>query len=460
MRITLVDNVLVEQTASGFELDLQPHLGLISLIAVLREYGHRVLLYDPKLAFVRDGLKLDAAFYGNVAERILADDPQAVGFTSLGCNFACTVRIAEHVRAARPDIPILLGGPHATIVDREILERYHQFDLIVRNEAEGTIGAVIAALEGGSPLRDVPGITYRCDGSARRNADGAFLADLDALPFAAYDAFPIRELGLRVLDVDAGRGCPFTCTFCSTATFFGRKYRLKTPARLLHELDTLAAEYDIRRFSLTHDLFTVDKRKVRQFCAAVAPRGYSWTCSARIDCVDEALLATMREAGCTAIYYGIETGSQRLQPIVGKKLKLSLYDPMVATSLGLGMKTTVSFITGFPEEQPADQMATLTRIADSVRTYGDGLTIQLHLLTPEPGTGLHALHRGSLAFDGHIGDFNFPALHPDDRALIAADPAVFMCHHYYDRGPAREPTIALVDGFRACRALDTSSSRP
>lgn len=448
MRVTFVDNVLLEQTASGFELALQPHLGLISLVAVLRGAGHDVRLYDPKVAFVRDKLGLGSALYRDLAERILADDPHVVGFTSLGCNFACTVRIAQMVRAARPDIPIVLGGPHATIVDREILDRYPQFDVIVRNEAEGTIGDVVAALAGSVALSGVNGVTYRRDGVAGRNPDGAFLADLDTLPFAAYDAYPIAELGLSALDIDAGRGCPFGCTFCSTATFFGRRYRLKSPQRLVFELDSLADRYGIRRFHLTHDLFTVDKRKVRAFCAAVAPRAYEWTCSARIDCVDDDLLNAMRDAGCAGIFYGIETGSPHLQSIVGKKLNLSLYDPVIRKSLEIGMQTTASFITGFPDEGPADQLATLGLIRHSIATYGDGLRLQLHLLAPEPGTSLHAQHAQSLAYDGHVSDFNFPALHPDDEVMIAADPAVFMCHHFYAAGPKRERNIALTAGFR------------
>src|SRR5262249_2468707 len=110
--------------------------------------------------------------------------------------------------------------------------------------------------------------------------------------------YPIRELGLTTLSVEAGRGCPFQCTFCSTASFFGRKYRLKSPEKLCEELDFLHAEYGLGHFSLTHDLFTVDRRKVIAFCREVAGRGYSWDCSARTDCVDEELLALMSEAGC------------------------------------------------------------------------------------------------------------------------------------------------------------------
>ena len=453
MRVLLVDNVLLEQTATGFTATVQPHLGLISLIAVMRTHGHDARLYDPKLDLVRGEVRLGPSFYRTVAERIVAQRADVVGFTSLGCNFACTVRIAAHVRALRPDTPILLGGPHASIVDDPILRAYPQFDAIVRNETEGVIGDVLGALAGRGSLAAIPGVTYRERGAIVRSPGAGPLLELDALPFPAYDAYPIEELGLATLRVDAGRGCPFGCTFCSTASFFGRRYRLKSPQRLVGELDHLAHTYGVRHFGLTHDLFTVDARKVRAFCEAVHDRGFTWSCSARMDCVDDALLAQMRDAGCTAIYYGVETGSQRLQPLVGKHLDLALYEPTVQTSLRLGMETTVSFITGYPNELASDQDETLAMLGASIERFPDALSVQLHLLTPEPGTALHHEYAPTLAYDGHVSDFNFPALVDGDGELIEADPASFVCHHYYAAGLPRQDNLAATEGYRILYGL-------
>ena len=328
-----------------------------------------------------------------------------------------------------------------------------KFNAIVRNEAEATICDIVDALGGQGDIAKVAGVTYRRRGGVARTEGAGPLLDLDSLPFPAYDAYPIRELGLTTLRVDAGRGCPFGCTFCSTASFFGRRYRLKSAERLVSELDRLAAEYGIRHFGLTHDLFTVDKRKVREFCDAVASRGYTWSCSARMDCVDEALLTQMRAAGCTSVYYGVETGSVRLQPLVGKHLDLSLYDPTVETSLRLGMDTTVSFITGYPNETVEDQDATLNLAGDSINRYPDGLSVQLHLLTPEPVTALHIQHLDSLAYDGHITDFNFPTLESDDAEIMESNPSVFVCHHYFAEGLDRAENIAVSNGYRMLYGL-------
>lgn len=453
MRVSFVDNILLAQADAGYSVDLQPHLGLIALIAVLRERGHDAVLVDPKLALAGGEIALGPGFYGAIAERIVADAPDIVGFTSLGCNVVCTIQIARQVRQMLPGAPIILGGPHASILDREILGAYPQFDAIARGEADLTIGPFVEALGGRHALADVPGITYRSDGNPVRTRDAGPVLDLDALPFPAYDLYPIRELGLRELRIDAGRGCPFGCTFCSTAGFFGRRYRLKSAARLVDELRALEEAYGIRHFALSHDLFTVSKEKVLAFCRFVAPYGYAWTCSARLDCVDDELLRAMRDAGCDGIYYGIESGSPQMQRRVAKNLDLSLYHPRLTATLALGMGAVASFITGYPHESREDQDQTLELIGESVERYDERLALQLHLLTPEPGTALLAAFNTSLAYDAHLTDFTFPPLESDDAQLIGSDSSVFVCHRYYDAGLPRENNVEVAEGWRALSAL-------
>src|SRR6266516_4851023 len=148
MRVVFVDNLLLEQKNGTYRFDLQPHLGLISLIAVTEAAGHQCVLYDPKLALARDELPLDKSLYLRMAKDILASAPDVVGLTTLGCNFICTVKVAFHLRRMAPEVPILLGGPHASILDREIVARWPQFDAVVRNESESTVVPVVEAAPG------------------------------------------------------------------------------------------------------------------------------------------------------------------------------------------------------------------------------------------------------------------------------------------------------------------------
>lgn len=443
MRVTLVDNLLLERRGDTFHFDTQPHLGLISLLAVLAEQGHRGTLVDPKLSLRRGSVRFDPTMYEALAAEILATDPEVVGFTSLGCNFIGTARIAEHVRRDRPDLPILLGGPHASILDAPILHRYGQFDVVVRGEAELTIGPLLDALPGGR-LESLAGISYRRGGEVVHRPDGPAVRELDLLPLADYTAYPIPELDLDVLRVEAGRGCPFSCTFCSTASFFGRRYRLHSTERLRAELIRLHAAYGTTRFALTHDLFTVNKAKVLEFCDGVEDLGFTWSCSARMDCVDPQLLSRMAAAGCRAIYYGVETGSRTMQAVVSKRLDLGLFWPTLEATREVGIEATTSFITGYPQETQADQDDTLDLIGAEWVRQPENVVIQLHLLTPEPGTRLLEEYRDDLDWDGHVSDFNLPALESGDAAAMAADPEVFVNHHYYRSSVPRARNVMVT----------------
>lgn len=452
MRIVFVDNLLFEDTRGIRRYVLQPHLGLISLIAVLERAGHKGELVDPKVGVSQGSLKLDQDLYRQIARQVLDAGPDAVGFTSLGCNFICTAKVAGYLRQWEPDLPILLGGPHASILSREILERFPQFDVIARNEAERKILPLLDALHH-RDFRHIPGVTFRTSSGIAMNPGDNAVEDVDELPMPAYHCYPIRDLNLQTLRVDAGRGCPFQCTFCSTASFFGRQYRIKSAPRLVDELDFLYREYGVSDFALTHDLFTVNRRKVLAFCDAVNGRGFTWKCSARMDCVDEELLNSMYEAGCRSIYFGIEAGTRRMQEISKKRLDLSLFNPTLDCTERLGMSTTVSFITGYPEEDLDDQRATLDLIGDSFRRTKLPLNAQLHLLTPEPGTALLEKYRPAIAYDGHISDFNFPLLEEDDSLVIEQNPSVFINHHYFPSHIPRSRHIFVTTAYQELYAL-------
>lgn len=432
MKVLLIDNLLFEGGVEHPRFDLQPHLGLMSLVAVLRIRGIEAEIYDPKRDLTNGELALNGNLYDDVAARIAARNADIVGFTALGCNFPFVVRTAQRLKVLRPGRPVLLGGPHASILHREILECFDCFDVVVRHEAEETLPRVLNALAGKGSLLSVPSTTCRTASQSVFSSGGAgVLEDLDSLPMPAYDAYPITQLGLDEIRIEAGRGCPFSCTFCSTATFFGRQYRLKSPARLLDEMDTLHATYGFRSFKLNHDLFTVNRTKVEAFCAAVSSRDYAWSCSARMDCVDESLLVQMKAAGCRQIYFGVETGSDRMQHISRKKLDLALVAPTLDVTERLGLRTITSFIAGYPQETRADQEATLDLVAN-LHVRPAGLNIgQLHLLTPEPGTALIDEFRDHLAFDEHVSEFNFPMLDAADRMLVGKFPTLFPNHHYF-----------------------------
>ena len=450
MNILLVDNLILPEEGSLAQLDVHPHLGLLALAAVAETQGHRVSIFDPKRLIRSGELKYNSTLYERVCIKLLEHRPQAVGFTTLGCSFLFARNVAALLKRREPDLPILLGGPHATMLHRQILERFPEFDIVVRHEADEIFPAVLDKLE----LREfdrIPGVSWRVSRghSGLRYTEGKpMVGELDSLPIASYDHYPIADLGLKLLRIEAGRGCPFNCTFCSTAGFFQRSYRLKSPERLVKELDILNIRYGFSNFKLDHDMFTVNRRKVMDFCEAVKDRGYRWSASARVDCVNEELLGKMAEAGCDALYFGIESGSKRMQRISQKRLDLDLVHPMLDIAHNLGIETTASFITGYPEESEQDQNATLDMLG---RCFSASCLPQLHILTPEPGTPMFEQHGKHLEYDGYGGPYNTALLNTDDKDLVFKNPDIFQNYYYY---PVKMPrfrhvfAVIAVDIFR------------
>ena len=136
MRVLLVQNFLLNDHGSIEDYVLYPHLGLLSLASVAEDEGHEAVLYDPMYELKSGALPLDGRLYREMALALAKSSPDVAGFTALGCNFVTVVRVAGELRKICPDVPLLLGGPHATVLHEEIARRFPDFDVIVRNEAE------------------------------------------------------------------------------------------------------------------------------------------------------------------------------------------------------------------------------------------------------------------------------------------------------------------------------------
>ncbi len=405
-------------------------LGMLALAAVLERTGLTPQIVDINrwyLEYLSSGVyRGGIAFSHFAAERLAATGADLFGFGTICNSYPVTLQMAQHLKRLRPDAIILFGGPQASVVDTATLRHFPFVDFILRGEADQSLPEFAMRLGEGRPPEAVPGLTYRSGGEVRRNADAAVPTDLDTLPVPAFHLYPgMEEIG--TVPVELGRGCPFGCTFCSTNDFFRRRFRLKSPAKLIAEMDFLLARYPVKFFDLMHDMFTVDRKRVVATCEAILATGraYRWGCSARTDCVDPELIELMARAGCVSIFFGIESGSPRMQKIIGKRLDLEESRRNAALASAHGMDTTVSLITGFPEE-------TMDDLRESMSFVGDALRIRnaiphLHLLSPLPGTPLEIDHRQELFLEDIYTDISHAGWVQGsvERQLIADYPDVF-----------------------------------
>ena len=299
-------------------------------------------------------------------------------------------------------------------------------DLVLRGEAEHNLSLLLDQLEGERRLDLVPGLSYRCGAEPRRNANANVIEDLDALPSPAYHLTGELQ-GAHRAALELGRGCPFACTFCSTNDFFRRNFRLRSPERVLRDMRLIATAYSIRDFELVHDMFTVDRRRVAAFCEAMIASGedFTWSCSARTDCIDEELLELMGRAGCRGIFFGVEVGSERMQKMIDKHLDPERAEEVINATERAGIGSTVSLITGFPDETWEDLRQTIRIFMHSARSPRSHP--QLNLLAPLAGTPLHSKHKSELILEDLCSGLSHQGRNQNaaDVQLIHAYPEIF-----------------------------------
>jgi hypothetical protein len=359
--------------------------------------------------------------------------------------------LSQAIKAVRPEVLIVLGGPQATSTATATMTRFTTVDLVIRGEAEVGWAAFLAEVASGRrDWQRVPGSVWRAGAGVGEAALPPLCEDLDELPVPLFEAYPaIAQQSFAMVEV--GRGCPYGCTFCSTNTFFKRRFRMKTPARILAEVDALHRAFGIRDFDFIHDMFTVRTDVVEAICDALRPRGYTWTCSARTDRLDRTLLARMVDAGCRGVYFGIETGSQRLQRALRKNLDVQEAVQMARTALAAGLEVTTSVIVGYPNETRADLRDSLLLLAELFAGAGvprgpSHLTAQAHLFAPLADTPL-TREGGPFAYDGIASNTVESEGDPSDEenALIRSSFALFSAfYHPVATEYARRDYLALT----------------
>jgi radical SAM superfamily enzyme YgiQ (UPF0313 family) len=431
--LVISDFVDPEPTMSAGSRYSGPPLGILSLSSTLTSHGlaSSILNIDEYFLdfFAAQPAHSHQDLFSYIAERVSSPCFDVLGFGSICSSYPLTLRLAQEVKRLHPDTTIVLGGPQASVVDVETLEEFPFVDYVVRGEAEETFPQLLDALSSSSSAERVSsmrGITFRRGNQIVRTPNALVIQDMDCLPLPAYHLDPSIHQR-KSIHLEIGRGCPYACTFCSTNDFFRRKFRLKSTQKVIDEMAHLRSEYGISFFNLVHDMYTVNRRKVVEFCEALLETGesFAWGCSARTDSVDDELLGLMARAGCRGIFFGVETGSPRMQKIINKKLDLDEARAHISSADRHGISTAVALIMGFPEETRSDLRDSVEFFVNAMRY--DHAEPQLSLLSPLAQTPIQTEHKDQLVFDGLFSNITYQGYRQDPRdvELVQKYPAVF-----------------------------------
>lgn len=297
-------------------------------------------------------------FRNEAVSNILKHKAPIVSFYCRCSDYHICIDLSNQIKHLCPQVKIVFGGPQAELIAKETLKYFPNVDFVSCSEGENTIVPFLNYVFKGYSIKDVKGLVYRdSSGSIHQNDFPHFLPNDYIRDFHYYDLIPYSVISnAKGTNIDVGRGCPFTCTFCSTKTFWKQKFRLRNLQDIIDEIKYLVETFGINKFCFDHDLFTVNNKKIKEFCFQIMQHklNIQWYCSSRIDTITEELIDIMAAAGCYKILYGIETGSPRMQKIICKNLNLAKCESIVKYTLSKGLKVVASFIYGIPEETEED----------------------------------------------------------------------------------------------------------
>lgn len=382
-------------------------VGLGWINATLRESG-----FDSSLA------NLSGVTWSRVGALLARERPDLVGITLYTFNRHAGLRLAAMARRANPECVVIVGGPHATHVGQSILRHYADVTAVAMGEGEMTMLEAARAISKKSALADVRGLLVRNEvGEPVSTGARETVADLDTL------AVPARHYSGHYLDpqtessfIITSRGCPARCTFCNTPDFWGTRMRFRSPENMIAEIRHLKEKLGIVYVSIRDDTFTVNKRRVIDFCRRLISERIDimWNCQSRVNAIDEERLAWMRRAGCDHIQYGIESGSPPMLSMLAKDITIDQVRSAAAATRKVGLTLSIYLISGVPGETEADFAATAALLSE-IRPH-DGLVAPLAVF---PGTHIY----DDLKRDGVIDDDYWIRERKDTRYLMTGEPA-------------------------------------
>jgi anaerobic magnesium-protoporphyrin IX monomethyl ester cyclase len=333
-----------------------PPLGILYLSAFLKRAGFSVDVFDSTF---RDFSDFEAA--------VQLQKPRIVGLYANIITRDNVFRLARIAKANGVEF-VLVGGPDAS----EWCDQYfaNGVDIIGTNEGELTLQELIPHLQqhGMKDLGEVRGIIFMKDGRVHRTPPRPAIADLDSLPWPDRDVLNLNEYfaawksrhGESSVSLITARGCPFHCTWCSSDVF-GHTHRQRSPKDVVDEMLMLKERYNPDIMWISDDVLTINKKWTLEFVREVKARNaqHPYECLSRVDLVDRDILKGLSETGCFRIWYGAESGSQKVLDSMRKGTTIEQVRKAAHMTKEFGMQAGFFILLGYPDETTADIRATI-----------------------------------------------------------------------------------------------------
>jgi radical SAM superfamily enzyme YgiQ (UPF0313 family) len=362
---------------------LYPPLGLAYIAAYVEKQGHEVKVIDSEA---------ENYSYEDITKIALKFNPDLVGIQTYLTTLNKANKVAENLKKIL-DTKIVLGGPQATLEPKKAISN-ENIDFVIYGEGEKTLTDLMSSLKN-KKFSKVFGLVYKNKNKIKINPPQSLIKNLDEIPLPARHLFPMKKYhssanlrGKKTLNIMTSRGCPYRCAYCAGSLIFGKNHRFHSAERVIEEMRILKEKYGADSIQFFDETFTVNRSRVIELCDKMieANLGLEWSCFTRVNLVDEELLKKMKRAGCYLVFYGLESGVQRLLNLIQKDITLEQSEKAMKMTHEAGIETWVSFILNLPSATKEEEYKTIDFAIKVNPTFA-----QFPIATPYPGTKLYDL---------------------------------------------------------------------
>jgi radical SAM superfamily enzyme YgiQ (UPF0313 family) len=381
---------------SYYSDEAAPPLALLHLAAPLVERGYDVRIVDS------------AVSSGDCEDAVLreAEGALCVGISMVtGPMITQGVAVARALRQVRPDLPLVAGGWHPSILPEQTL-RSGYFDAVVKGQGEATFLEMVERYaKGERDLAGIHGCWFRTpDGAIVRNPERGY-TDLNLLarrPFELVDfeAYARKCQGTRWILYCTSHGCPWDCSYCSNASVYGRNWKPLAPERAVAEMTELVRRYRLQLVDVIDDNYLVRRDRALEIAERLIREDlrfayYIQTRTDQIDRLSDGELETLARSGLGRIFFGLESGSPKVMRSVNKRLDLETAYRTAERCGRVGIRPSFNLIFGLPAEEEQDLRQTLA-VVDRIGRANPEADFFTNIFSPYPGSPIWplALERG------------------------------------------------------------------
>jgi anaerobic magnesium-protoporphyrin IX monomethyl ester cyclase len=436
---------------------LGPPLGLLSLAGSLRAAGYEPVIVDGAL---------DRDFRTTVAREIA--DCLCFGVSLLtGPMILDSIEISRMVRELNPNLPIIFGGWHPSLLTAQTLSEDF-VDIVIRHQGEKTLVEVLQRLEQGKSLDLIAGCWFKRDGRIIKNADRP-ATPLSALPVPAYDLVDFdayeKAGGTRKLPYATSIGCPYACNYCTDMVFYNRRFNPYDTGQVVSELVDLVRRHRLTEVALLDSNFLVDVRRALAIANGIIESRlrFHWTFQASTDLLcrmtDEDV-RVLAQSGVSHIGFGTESGSTEVLRLMNKGHEhISDMYEAARKCANAGIRVTYNLIFGYPGEEERHRKETLNVMSDIAQQF-DNVSFSPNVFTPYPGIPIWPQLKemglaepASLAgwADVDLGSTNLPWLRGKAFEALTRSISYFLLDNELNRTRRKSQSRALRSVLRLAR---------